>query len=326
MLSRAGHADRARHRRLYHGRSRRAAQGHGEEAERQDPGLPREIRRPAASPTASTRSSPRTSSPSSSRSRATASTSAHAAAYGWIAYQTAFLKANYPLQYFAALMSSVRDKTDKLVEYIDEAKKMGIAVLPPDVNESLADFAVVGSTDSLRLGRGQRRRRGRGRRDARPRANATAVSPISSISTKRVEPKAANRKVFEALIKCGALDTLPGNRARTARRARRARSTSPRANRAIASWARVSLFGMIEEARAGARADAARRCRRPRRWRRWRGRRRRWASSSRAIRWPTSPKRSRAAGAIADQGSARNSRTIRRSRIARLGDRACAGR
>ena len=51
----------------------------------------------------------------------------HAAAYGWISYQTAYLKANYPLQYFAALMSSVRDKTDKLVEYIEEAKKMGIA-------------------------------------------------------------------------------------------------------------------------------------------------------------------------------------------------------
>ncbi len=69
----------------------------------------------------------------------------HAAAYGWISYQTGYLKANYPLQYFAALMSSVRDKTDKLVEYIEEAKKMGIAVLPPDVNESLVDFAVVGS-------------------------------------------------------------------------------------------------------------------------------------------------------------------------------------
>jgi len=49
----------------------------------------------------------------------------HAAAYGWISYQTAYLKANYPLQYFAALMTSVKDKTDKLVEYIDEAKKLG---------------------------------------------------------------------------------------------------------------------------------------------------------------------------------------------------------
>ncbi|MGD1067844.1 MAG: DNA polymerase III subunit alpha, partial [Vulcanimicrobiaceae bacterium] len=75
---------------------------------------------------------------------------AHATAYGWIAYQTAYLKATYPLQYFAALMSSVRDKTDKLVEYIEEAKKLGIPVLPPDVNASLVNFAVVG--DSIRFG------------------------------------------------------------------------------------------------------------------------------------------------------------------------------
>ena len=60
-------------------------------------------------------------------------------------------------------MSSVRDKTDKLVEYIDEAKKLGIAVLPPDVNESLVDFAVVGS-HSLRAGGGQGHRRGGGAR------------------------------------------------------------------------------------------------------------------------------------------------------------------
>jgi DNA polymerase-3 subunit alpha len=55
----------------------------------------------------------------------------HAAAYGWIAYQTAYLKANHPLQYLTALMTSVKDKTDKLVEYIDEAKKTGIKCCRP---------------------------------------------------------------------------------------------------------------------------------------------------------------------------------------------------
>src|ERR1700680_4144766 len=75
---------------------------------------------------------------------------AHAAAYGWISYQTAYLKANYPRAYLAALMTSVRDKTDKLVEYIDEAKKMGVHVLPPDVNEALTDFTVAG--DDIRFG------------------------------------------------------------------------------------------------------------------------------------------------------------------------------
>ncbi|MGH8165104.1 MAG: DNA polymerase III subunit alpha, partial [Rhodanobacteraceae bacterium] len=74
----------------------------------------------------------------------------HAAAYAWISYQTAYLKANHPLPYLAALMSSVKDKTEKLVEYIEEAKKLGITVLPPDANESLTDFAVVG--DQIRFG------------------------------------------------------------------------------------------------------------------------------------------------------------------------------
>jgi DNA polymerase-3 subunit alpha len=83
----------------------------------------------------------------------------HAAAYAWVAYQTAYLKANHPLPYFTALMSSVKDKTDKLVEYIDEAKKLGISVLPPDVNQSRTDFAV--RSDSLRPFGDQGGRRGR---------------------------------------------------------------------------------------------------------------------------------------------------------------------
>ena len=106
----------------------------------------------------------------------------HAAAYAWIAYQTAYLKANHPLQYLAALMTSVKDKTDKLVEYIDEAKKLGIDVLPPDVNESLVDFAVVGERDSLRTW--PRSKASARRRCAAiiERASATDASPISSIS------------------------------------------------------------------------------------------------------------------------------------------------
>ncbi|MGH7755380.1 MAG: DNA polymerase III subunit alpha, partial [Vulcanimicrobiaceae bacterium] len=74
----------------------------------------------------------------------------HAAAYGWIAYQTAYLKANYPREYLAALMTSVKDKTEKLVEYIDEARKLGITVLPPEINASGVDFTVV--FDEIRFG------------------------------------------------------------------------------------------------------------------------------------------------------------------------------
>jgi DNA polymerase-3 subunit alpha len=135
----------------------------------------------------------------------------HAAAYGWIAYQTAFLKANHPVAYFAALMTSVRDKTDKLVEYIDEAKKLGVAVLPPDVNESLVDFAVVAA--QIRFGLAAVKGVGAGavRAVLAAREDGRFIDFFDCV--RRVDPKAVNRKVYEALIKCGAFDTLPGNRA-----------------------------------------------------------------------------------------------------------------
>ena len=137
---------------------------------------------------------------------------AHATAYAWIAYQTAYLKANYPLAYFSALMTSVRDRTDKLVEYIEEAKKIGIPVLPPDVNASLIDFAVVGK--EIRFGLSAIKGVGEGAvraiLEARDRGG-----PFADLFdfARRVEGKQVNRRVFESLIKCGALDCLPGNRA-----------------------------------------------------------------------------------------------------------------
>jgi DNA polymerase III subunit alpha len=170
---------------------------------------------------------------------------AHAAAYGWIAYQTAFLKANYPLQYFAALMSSVRDKTDKLVEYIDEAKKMGIKVLPPDVNASLVDFAVVG--ESIRFGlaavKGVGENAVRAILDSRD-SGGPFVDLFDVVQ--RVDLKAVNRKVYEALIKCGAFDPLPGNRAQLLDALDAALDGAAREARDRESG-QASLFGMIEE-------------------------------------------------------------------------------
>jgi DNA polymerase-3 subunit alpha len=136
----------------------------------------------------------------------------HAAAYAWVAYQTAYLKANHPLPYFAALMSSVKDKTDKLAEYIDEAKKMGISVLPPDVNASRTDFAVVG--DQIRFGLSAVKGVGEGAVALVLQARESG-GPFADLFdlAKRVDTRQVNRRVFEALIKCGALDALPGNRA-----------------------------------------------------------------------------------------------------------------
>ena len=169
----------------------------------------------------------------------------HAAAYGWIAYQTAYLKANYPLQYFAALMSSVRDKTDKLVEYIDEAKKLGIAVLPPDVNASMVDFTVVGA--EIRFGLAAVKGVGEGAVRAILDARG-AGGPFSDLFdlVKRVEVRTANRKVYEALIKCGALDALPGNRAQQLEALDGALDVASREAR-DREMGQSSLFGMIEE-------------------------------------------------------------------------------
>lgn len=169
----------------------------------------------------------------------------HAAAYGWISYQTAFLKANYPLQYFCALMSSVRDKTEKLVEYIDEAKKLGITVLPPDVNASLVDFAVVG--EEIRFGlaavKGVGENAVRSILDARD--NGGPFEDLFDLA-KRVDLKAVNRKVFEAMIKCGALDKLPGNRAQLLDALDAALDVASREAR-DRELGQASLFGMIEE-------------------------------------------------------------------------------
>jgi DNA polymerase-3 subunit alpha len=136
----------------------------------------------------------------------------HAAAYGWIAYQTAFLKANHPHAYLAALMSSVGDKTDKLVEYIEEARKIGIPVLPPDINTSLEQFSVVDA--QIRFGLAAIKGVGEGAVRSIIGARE-AGGPFVSIFdfAKRVDSRQANRKVYEALIKSGALDSLGANRA-----------------------------------------------------------------------------------------------------------------
>jgi len=170
----------------------------------------------------------------------------HAAAYGWIAYQTAFLKANHPLQYLTALMTSVKDKTDKLVEYIDEAKKMGITVLPPDINESLVDFAVVRQAhdgDRIRFGLAAIKGVGEGavRSIIETRDADGKFKDIFDLA-KRIDAKQVNRRVFEALVKCGALDELPGNRAQKLAALDVAVDLAAHATRE-AEMGQVSLFG-----------------------------------------------------------------------------------
>ncbi len=169
----------------------------------------------------------------------------HAAAYAWITYQTAYLKANHPLQYLSALMTSVKDKTDKLVEYIDEAKKMGITVLPPDINESLIDFAVVG--DRIRFGLAAVKGVGEGavRSIIETREADGKFTDLFDLA-KRVDAKQVNRRVFEALIKCGALDELTGNRAQNLAALDVALDLAAHATREK-ELGQVSLFGDASE-------------------------------------------------------------------------------
>ncbi len=171
---------------------------------------------------------------------------AHSAAYGWIAFQTAYLKANHPLQYLAALMTSVKDKTDKLVEYIDEAKKMRIDVLPPDVNESLVDFAVVG--EAIRFGLAAIKGVGEGAVRAIIQARDTGgrFRDIFDLAS-RVDARHVNRRVLEALIKCGALDGLTGNRSQKLAALDTALELAARTTR-DAELGQVSLFGGADTA------------------------------------------------------------------------------
>jgi DNA polymerase-3 subunit alpha len=170
----------------------------------------------------------------------------HAVAYGWIAYQTAYLKANHPHEYLAALMTSVKDKTDKLVEYLEEAKKVGISVLPPDVNESRVDFTVVG--EEIRFGLAAIKGAGEGavRAIIETREKDGRFVDLFDF-VKRADSKQINRKVFEALIKCGALDSLPGNRAEKLDALDTALEIAGRAARDRESG-QASLFGEIEAA------------------------------------------------------------------------------
>ncbi len=136
----------------------------------------------------------------------------HSVAYSIIAYHTAWLKAHYPAEFMAALLSSQIGDTDSVVKYISEARELGLEVLPPDVNESGYKFTVIGDR-RIRFGLGAIRNVGRTALDSILRARADG--PFTSLFDlcERVDLRACNKRVFEALVAAGALDGLDGNRA-----------------------------------------------------------------------------------------------------------------
>jgi len=133
---------------------------------------------------------------------------AHSAAYALLAYQTGFLKANYPVHFMAALLSSERDNTDKVVRYISECRDMEISVLPPDVNESDVSFTAVGN--SIRFGLAAIKGVGETAvlaiLEARDREGAfqSLIQFCEEVDLSR----GINKRTVESLIKAGALDSI----------------------------------------------------------------------------------------------------------------------
>ena len=135
----------------------------------------------------------------------------HSAAYAMIAYQTAWLKAHYPVEFMAALLTEDMENTDKVLKNINEIRNMGIAILPPDINASHRDFTVHSS--DIRFGLGAVK--GVGDSAVEAIMEGRADGPFASLHDfcERVDLRRVNRRVLEALVKCGALDSLGGKRA-----------------------------------------------------------------------------------------------------------------
>ncbi|WP_435061076.1 DNA polymerase III subunit alpha [Amycolatopsis thermoflava] len=135
----------------------------------------------------------------------------HAAAYGLVSYWTAYLKANYTAEYMAALLTSVGDNKDKSAVYLSECRRLGIKVLPPDVNESGQRFAAVG--DDIRFGMGAVRNVGANVVESiiKTRQEKGKYSSFTDFLDKS-ELVACNKRVIESLIKAGAFDSLGNTR------------------------------------------------------------------------------------------------------------------
>jgi DNA polymerase-3 subunit alpha len=132
----------------------------------------------------------------------------HSAAYALVSYQTAYLKANYPVEFMCALLNSEMNNTDKIVEYVRECQAIGLTVLPPDLNASYKRFRVV-DQQTIRFGLLAVKNVGEGAIDLIT-GERDANGKFQSLFDlcRRVDLQKMNRKVIESLIKCGALDGL----------------------------------------------------------------------------------------------------------------------
>jgi DNA polymerase-3 subunit alpha len=165
----------------------------------------------------------------------------HSCAYALLAYQTAYLKTHYPVEFMAALMTSETGNTEKVVKYINESRSMGITVLPPDVNSSDLDFTPVG--EAIRFGLRAIKNVGentvKGILEAR-----TELGRFRSIYQfcDHIDPRLLNRRVLESLIKSGAMDSIGARRSQMFAIIDRAMERAQRHSREKASG-QHGLFG-----------------------------------------------------------------------------------
>jgi DNA polymerase-3 subunit alpha len=172
----------------------------------------------------------------------------HAACYGLISYRTAYLKANYPAEYMAAVISSVMNTKDKVPFFVNRCAEMGIDVLPPDVSSS--DHSFVVSENAIRFGLDAVKNVGHAAVEAILRAREE--TPIASIwdFCERVDSRAVNKRAIECLIKCGALDSTGASRRGMLETLPAAQSAGQKAQE-DAQMGQGSIFDFGEEAGGG---------------------------------------------------------------------------
>ena len=178
----------------------------------------------------------------------------HSAAYALVAYQTAYLKTHYPVEFMAALLTSETSKPENVVKYIDECKEMGIAVEPPDVQVSGAQFTphVTAEGQAIRFGLAAVKNVGGNAIDSIIKARGEAGGRFSSFweFCEKVDLKVMNSRVIQSLIKAGALDSL-GKRGQLMAAVEKAMERAQKAQK-DAAQGQTGLFGIFDEApRAG---------------------------------------------------------------------------
>ncbi len=169
----------------------------------------------------------------------------HSAAYAWVAYQTAYLKTHYPVEFMAALLTSETSKPDSVVKYIGECKELGIDVAPPDVQISGAQFTPQG--EAIRFGLAAVKNVGGNAIDSILKARAEVGGRFSSFweFCEKVDLRVMNSRVIQSLIKAGALDSL-GTRGQLFAAVDRAVERAQKAQK-DAAQGQTGLFGLFDE-------------------------------------------------------------------------------